>query len=334
MKTLFLFFFVLLISAVSVIAAGEGTYGNETYGNFSYGISSASSSSFSNSSVTTTANTTTVINATAGASAPNAALEIVTNSDTSGAVTLVKYNSQPPTVSTNTFASPLNRYIDVVVANSIGSQLNYSIIKMFYTDAEVSAANLQESTMRLSRWNGSTWVQFNPPSGNVDTINNFVWANTSSFSTWGIFGTAVPAPEPAPSAAVTAGGGGGVAYGWQCTDWSECSSAGVQTRTCSLVPGGGAITKPEETRACTYVVQQPEEEIAPETEEAAEPTVAEAPAPEPAAAAPAAPTGLAAITGNAISALKTPLGTIGAVVVVILVGIALYAGYYQIYKKP
>ena len=94
------------------------------------------------------------------------------------------YNSQPPIVGTNTFASPLNKFIEIIVDDSIKSELNHSIIKMYYTDAEVAAANIQEATMRLSKWNGSEWIVFNPPRGGVDTINKFVWANTSSFSTW------------------------------------------------------------------------------------------------------------------------------------------------------
>lgn len=207
MRKFFLFYFIFLFSVSTLVfAAGEGTYSNETFGNFSYGISSASSAFFSNSSVGTVANTSTIINAT-GNSSPNVVLELVTNSDTNGAVTLVKYDSQPPSVSTNTFASPLNKYVDVVVDSSISSQLNYSIIKMYYTDAEVAAANLQESTLRISRWNGTDWVKFEPPTGGVDTENNFVWANTTHFSTWGIFGTSVPAPASGGGGTTSAAGG-------------------------------------------------------------------------------------------------------------------------------
>src|SRR3989344_5947159 len=158
MKTFFLFFLVFLISIAAVLAAGEGTYGNETYGNFSYGVSSSASAS-SSESIAVTAATNTTINATAGANAPNVTIELDTNAAASGTVTVVKYTSQPSSVGTNTFSSPLNRYIDIVVDNSISSILDNATIKMFYTDAEVSAANLQEDTLRLSRWNGTAWVK-------------------------------------------------------------------------------------------------------------------------------------------------------------------------------
>jgi len=312
MKHLFLFplFFLFLVSTL-VLAAGEGTYGNETYGNFSYGVSSSASSSFSNSSVTTTANTSTIINATQGASSPNMTLEMITNSDTQGAVTLVKYDSQPPQVSTNTFASPLNKYVDIVVDDSIKNQLNYSIIKMYYTDAELSAANLQESTLRLSRWNGTDWVKFDPPTGGVDADNNFVWANTSSFSTWGIFGTTVPAPS----------GGGGTT--------SSSSSSG----------GGGSLPGAEENLYQTKPAPNPAPIPAPAPAPAI-PAPATTPKPAvnvpapttPAAAPVAVPTGFAAFTGAVISGITKPSG-IAAVVVSILVLTGLYFGYRRIYKK-
>ena len=191
MKRLFFIFFIFFFSAA--LASAEETYGNGTYGNFSYGISSSASSSFTNSSVNIQNNTRTLINATA----TNVMLEIVTNAAANGSVTIVKYNSKPTAVGTNTFTA-LNRYIDIVVDDSISDQLNYSIIKMFYTDAEVAAANLDESTLRLQKWNGTNWIQFNGPNlGGVATADNYVWANTSSFSTWGVFGTSPQAPQPA-----------------------------------------------------------------------------------------------------------------------------------------
>ncbi|MCD6215720.1 MAG: hypothetical protein J7J92_01440 [Candidatus Aenigmarchaeota archaeon] len=54
------------------------------------------------------------------------------------------------------------------------------------------------------------------------------------------------------------GGGGGGGYttctaDWSCTDWSECSPAGIQTRTCTDLNNCGTTAgKPEETMTCTY----------------------------------------------------------------------------------
>ena len=315
MKQLFLFFiiFLFLVPAL-VLAAGEGTYGNETYGNFSYGISSLASASFSNSSVGIAANTSTIINATQGGSAPNVVLEIVTNSNTNGPVTLVKYNSQPPTVSTNTFSSPLNKYVDIVVGGSISSQLNFSIIKMYYTDAEVAAANLQESTMRLSRWNGSEWIKFDDPIGGVDTTNNFVWANTSSFSTWGIFGTTNPTPSGGGGATPPVDNGGGSLPGAEEALFNTPAPAAPATAPAAPTPAAPA------TAAATT----------------AAPTTAPAPTgiggiTGAATAVPPA-TGLAALTGNVISGLSKP-STIAAIVVGAVVLVGLYSGYRYVYKR-
>ncbi len=242
-KLLVVSVFVFSVVASLIFAAGDGNYGSEAYGSFSYGVSSNASSSFSNSSVATTANAITTVNA----SSLSIVLEIVTNSNTSGTVTVVRYDSQPPNVGTNSFASPLSLYIDIVVDDSISSQLNYSMVKVQYTDAQLAAANLQESTLRLSRWNGSGWVQFDSPNGGVDTGNNVVWANTSAFSFWGVFGTLVPAPS-------TSTGGGGSGYKWKCTGWSECGSSGIQTRICTNEGSNrGTVGKPAEAQSCTYV---------------------------------------------------------------------------------
>lgn len=251
MKKLFIFplFFLFLIGIA--FAAGEGTYGNETYGNYSYGISSQGTASFSNSSVAVSTNTSIIINATQGQHSPNVTLEIVSNANATGGITIVKYESKPPNTGTSVF-STFNRYISFVVDNSIENNLNYSIIKMYYTDEEVSAQNMQEDSLRINKWNGTEWITFNPPLGGVDTINNFVWANTTGFSTWGIFGNKVSSSSTSGGGGTSGSGGGGSGFDWQCTSWSECTPEGKQTRTCTQVLGSGSPSKPAETQSCAY----------------------------------------------------------------------------------
>jgi hypothetical protein len=286
MKRLFFIFFIFLFSAA--LASAEETYGNSTYGNFSYGISSSASSSFTNSSVNIQNNTPTLINATD----TNVTLELVTDKTTNGSVTIVKYNSKPTTVGTNTFTA-LNKYIDIVLDDSISDQLNYSIIKMFYTDAEVAAANLDESTLRLQKWNGTTWIQFDGPGvGGVETTDNYVWANTSSFSTWGVFGT-----SPQASQQANGGGGGG----------------GESVVTESFVPVV-IEESPTPRTAPPATVAQPEEESGTETLTSTE-------APQQA--------GLAGITGRAIQNIRegkanTGIG-ISVVLVIVIAGLVVYS---------
>src|SRR3989344_150176 len=103
---MFFFFPLIFLFCLSFAFAADGAYGNETYGNFSYGVSSSSSSSFSDK-FTINATTNLTINATQAENSPNAIIEIDTNATVFGAVTLVQYNSQPPSVGSNTFSSSL-----------------------------------------------------------------------------------------------------------------------------------------------------------------------------------------------------------------------------------
>ncbi len=65
-------------------------------------------------------------------------------------------------------------------------------------------------------------------------------------------------PIDCPTTTTTVRTGGGRGYttctaDWSCTDWSECSPAGMQTRTCTDLNNCGTTAgKPEETRNCTY----------------------------------------------------------------------------------
>ena len=85
---------------------------------------------------------------------------------------------------------------------------------MYYLDAEITASNINESTLKMYRFNttNSTWLQVN--NSGVDTTNNFVYANITSFSSYAAFGSenaAESSPSPSPSPSSSGGGGGGTA---------------------------------------------------------------------------------------------------------------------------
>lgn len=143
---------------------------------------------------------TTTVDATTAASTT---IDVQTSSGTEISVATT---TQP---AANAGVLGLGKFLSISMTNE--SALTQATIKVFYTDAEVAAAGVVESTLRLYFFNETTgtWNAVNPPDGGVDTTNNFVFANTNHFSAWGIFGNAVAAPAPSPSPAPTGGAGGG-----------------------------------------------------------------------------------------------------------------------------
>ena len=100
--------------------------------------------------------------------------------------------------------SPLGLYVD---ANYSGFNLSSWVLKIYYTDAQVTAAGLDESSLRIQYYNATSgeWKVFNAPEGGVNTVDNYVWANLTHFSLYGVFGSKIAA---ATSAVVVNSGGG------------------------------------------------------------------------------------------------------------------------------
>ena len=140
MKGIFLFLFLFSALIPLSYAEGDGTDGNETYGNSAYGISSIANSSFTNDSVKLDKNAIVVLNATStnlSQALPNVVLELASNSNVSGSISIIKYETRPSNVGTSTF-SALDSYIDIVADGAISNSLNYSIITMYYSDSQIS----------------------------------------------------------------------------------------------------------------------------------------------------------------------------------------------------
>ena len=158
-----------------------------------------------NSSVEMTANESVIINAT---KETDTWLNITTSANVTASIVTAKYSDNIKESTCPTRSTELGKYIDVIVDNNTNNNISSAEIRVYYTNAEVSAANLQESTLRLYRCNASSaaWNLISP--GGVDTTLNYVWGNVTSFSSFGVFGTTIPA-EAAPGAAAGAGAIGG-----------------------------------------------------------------------------------------------------------------------------
>jgi hypothetical protein len=218
---------------------------------------------YSNSTITTTNNATTV-NVTGGL---NATLDISTNASVANStIEIVQYPENPKTSGAVGIIS-LGKYVGIRMDSNLENALSSVIIKIYYTDSEVSAANLDESTLRLYYYNetSGSWQAYNSPNGGVNTAENYVWANTTHFSDWGIFGS-IPA----------AGSSGGGCDMQGCTPWSSCSN-NIQTRTCASNRGCGTVF---ETRKCE-IIPALASKVSAEPEKAAEtPSPAKTEAPE------------------------------------------------------
>ena len=102
--------------------------------------------------------------------------------------------------------SSFDKYLTIDPPEGFNQNLSSVEIRINYTDSEVSSKNFEESSLRLSFFNTTSqeWESFDPPFGGVNTTENYVWANVTHLSDFGV--------------------GGKLANGSVCTTSSECSS--------------------------------------------------------------------------------------------------------------
>jgi transglutaminase-like putative cysteine protease len=161
--------------------------------------------------INTIANQTTKIDAK---DKSNTTLELVTRSDLIDAsINLTEQFNNPGTANVGVLG--LNKYIEIEADENIKNNLGWIIIKMYYTDEDVSNAGIDESTLRMYYYNEtiSKWEVMT--NSGVNTTANYVWGNTTHLSFFGLFGnlstttTTIPTTTVPPTATVTGGGGGG-----------------------------------------------------------------------------------------------------------------------------
>ena len=117
----------------------------------------------------------------------NSSVIIEYNGTENARITVSGFSSRP--TDTNTFSIPeLNKYYQI---ETNVSDIGETLIRIYYTDAEVSSAGLTESNLRIYFYNSTSENWENPLDSGVNTIDNYVWALTDHFSVWGVFGTAV-----------------------------------------------------------------------------------------------------------------------------------------------
>jgi subtilisin family serine protease len=166
------------ITAVDKVGNSKTVYAGDVIINQTSGATGI----FTDASISTTNNQTT-INAT---QATNTTLEIMTNQPVSNAsVSIASYTKNPGNV--NFRFHSLNKYVEIKTSPQINDSLLWVIIKIYYSDSDVPST-INESSLRIFYFDGRSWIPYNPPYGGVNVTENYVWANSTHFSLFGVGG--------------------------------------------------------------------------------------------------------------------------------------------------
>jgi hypothetical protein len=142
---------------------------------------------YTNNTISTVANATTMINATTTSNTVIILQVITTSNVTNSSIIIIDYNSTPPNT-TSIGILGLNKFFDINVGSGLSSSLGWAIINITYTDSEVTAAGLDENSLRLYHYNTSSGSWEEVSHGGVNNVSNYVWGNLTSFSSFGLGG--------------------------------------------------------------------------------------------------------------------------------------------------
>jgi hypothetical protein len=198
-------------------------------------------------------------------SSTNSSINITPDLDLNSSISIIGYTRNARGIEASGVTS-IGKYIDFVVDNITNNHISIAAIKIYYSDAEVTAANLQESALRLYKFNETSneWFELTP--GGVDVDNNYVWANITRFSSFAIYGSLVSS-----IGGNTGGGGGGGGGGssstqqgaalqewicepkFICSEWTDCRPDNTIRRICKQVDDcPEKYDKPSELMYCIY----------------------------------------------------------------------------------
>ncbi len=139
-------------------------------------------------------------NNTFGGSSYGAQGEIHTLSGNySGNITVNFYSENPG--GSGFYLAEFGLWIDASI-DPVPSDLDWWILKIYYTDEDLAASGLSESSLQLQFYNATSGTWYVEPNQGVDAVNNYVWANLSHFSVYGLYGSS-------GGSGLSSGGGGG-----------------------------------------------------------------------------------------------------------------------------
>lgn len=210
-----------------------GAYNITAYYNGSNSNYSASSRTYfltvrnlyQNDSINITSSTSTLVNAT---STTNVTLTIVTNETIISAINISTGTDNP--TGTQIPHTGVNKFITIEA--NFTNNLTYVILNVSYKDTNTSS--IDNSSLRVYYWNLTDWLR-QADNGDVNTTEEYVWANMTHLSNFTI--------------------GGLLSNGQSCTSASQCSggycNSGVCASSAPSTPstpssggGGGSIPPP------------------------------------------------------------------------------------------
>ena len=103
--------------------------------------------------------------------------------DGTATVTVAQYEENPGGSAPTGFSS-VDKYIDVYVPDT--TEVTELEIRLYYTDAELDAADVDEESLRLFWWNDTAWVQCSDSGVNTASTNGYsgyMWAKITDGTT-------------------------------------------------------------------------------------------------------------------------------------------------------
>ena len=124
----------------------------------------------------------------------NISMDIATDQNvTNGTITVTSTATSP--INATLSVPALNKYIQVETTGQVADAITSVMLKVYYTDAELNASGLNESTLAMYWYNTTTaqWVKLTSNMSwvygtGVNTTANYVWANVSHFSYYSVGG--------------------------------------------------------------------------------------------------------------------------------------------------
>jgi len=137
-----------------------------------------------NASTTLVSGKLSLVNAT---NESDVELEIYANATGTFTISIKKYVTNP--AGANTFGNnQLNKFIDISDPDNAEANMSHTIIRLFYTDDEIKQLGLNESNLSMFFYNEATEDLEEESNTTVNTTANYVWANVTHFSIFGVGG--------------------------------------------------------------------------------------------------------------------------------------------------